>query len=220
MLVVGADVWRGQWVAVVLRDGSFEQAKIFKSIADVAAVYKSADVIGVDMPIGLVESGHRPADDCARRVVGAKLRSSVFPAPTTTMLSHETAEAANRSAAATGEVGISRQAFALKSKILEVAEVQERDRRLTEVHPEVSFAIALGEPLSWSKRSWNGRAQRLAILRKEGIALPNYLDLEAGNASVDDVMDAAIGAWSALRVAHKQAMPFPEPGHPTCTIWA
>jgi predicted RNase H-like nuclease len=100
---------------------------------------------------------------------------------------------------------LSAQSFALRKKILEVeASLEER---VFEVHPEVSFAALAGRHLQHSKRSWNGHMDRRRLLSAAGIALPD--ELRAGRAAVDDVLDAAIAAWSAGRKARGEATTLP-----------
>ena len=77
-MVIGCDVAKGTWVAVVLRDGAFARAFTATTLAEVAA--EPAAAIAVDIPIGFPESGARTADIEAARFVGPR-RSSVFPTP-------------------------------------------------------------------------------------------------------------------------------------------
>ena len=64
---------------------------------------------------------------------------------------------------------------------------------LHEVHPEVSFAAMNGQPLEHRKISWTGHITRRALLAKHGIHLPDQIG-DAGNARLDDVLDAAAAA--------------------------
>jgi predicted RNase H-like nuclease len=114
--------------------------------------------------------------------------------------------------------GISAQAFALKKQILAVQPLAERDERIWEVHPEVSFAEANEGPLEWSKTSWNGAKLRLAILQAHGITIPDDLD-ESGAAAIPDVLDAAIAAWSADRIARNVGVSLPEASPRLGAIW-
>ena len=106
--------------------------------------------------------------------------------------------------------GISTQAYALRSKILEVDAVAQSDDRIIEVHPEVSFRELAGTHLLHSKRTWNGQMERRRLLEGAGINLPDRLT-EAGSAPVDDVLDAAVCAWTAARFAAGQARSLPDP---------
>jgi predicted RNase H-like nuclease len=101
---------------------------------------------------------------------------------------------------------LSAQSFALRTKILEVEACLEE--RVFEVHPEVSFAALAGRHLPDSKRSWNGQTERRRLLATAGIAIPDQL--VAGRAASDDVLDAAVAAWSAARKAKGEAVTLPE----------
>ncbi len=219
MVVVGTDVWKRGWVAVTLRDGTVESVACHGTLADVVAAARTADVIGVDIPIGLPDPPPRAADAAARRFVGPR-GSSVFdalPAPLTAATTYREALAECR--ARYGR-GISAQAFALRRRILEAAVLAEGDARLREVHPEVSFTAMAGAVVTHAKRTWNGQMLRRRLLEHEGIEIPATLEAEAGEVPVDDVLDAAAAAWSARRIADGAAGTLPEdpePGDPV--IW-
>ncbi|HEX5813965.1 MAG TPA: DUF429 domain-containing protein, partial [Methylomirabilota bacterium] len=71
-LVAGADGCRAGWV-VVLANGSAAAVAVVPRFADVLAAAADARVIGVDMPIGLLERaapGGRECDRLARRLLG------------------------------------------------------------------------------------------------------------------------------------------------------
>ena len=197
--VVGCDVARGTWVAVVLQDGSFSGALVAGSLRAVAERCATARVIAVDIPIGLPESWPRPADLQARERVGPR-RSSVFLTPVRAAVEADDYRAAvAASEAATGK-GISRQAHGLSRMILDAEPVAAADERIHEAHPEVSFAAMAGAHLAEPKGSWNGLALRLALLREQGIELPAHAG-EAGRVRPDDLVDAAAVAWTAGRIA-------------------
>jgi predicted RNase H-like nuclease len=105
---------------------------------------------------------------------------------------------------------LSRQAWALVPKIVEAATIAKSDARVFEVHPEVSFRELAGECLAWSKKSWNGLLLRRRLLAEAGVALPDGISEVAG-AVADDVVDAAVAAWSARRIATGTARSFPDP---------
>jgi len=170
--------------------------------------FPQAAVVGVDVPIGLPEPGERRrADVNAREVVGAR-RSSVFFTPSRAALEAPTYGQARAIAPST-----SAQAWALRTAILDVDRVT--DPRVREVHPEVSFAVLAGTTLGFSKRTWNGQRERISLLKGAGITIPDHLD--AGLVSSDDVLDAAIAAWTATRIAageHVTIPADPQPGEP------
>ncbi len=218
MLVAGADVWKGRWVVVVLEDGQFTRAFVVTTIEDAVAELAEAATIGVDMPIGLPAAGERrPADLEARAFVGAR-RNSVFFTPSAELLETETAAEANVLAKEQGWPGLAAQSFALKKQILAVQPLAAADERIWEVHPEVSFAQSHGRPLEWPKSTWNGIGLRRGILEREGIVLPADLG-PGGAADVADVLDAAIAAWSATRIAAGEGRALPAGSQRIGAIW-
>jgi len=219
MRVAGADVWKGKWIVVVLDDLRFERALVALDIVSAVGELDNCVAIGVDMPIGLPAAGEtRPADVEARAFVGPR-RNSVFTTPSAKLLECASAAEANVLAKERGWPGISAQAFALKKQILAVQPLAEGDRRIWEVHPEVSFTEANGGvPLAWAKSSWNGAALRPRILEAHGITVPGDLG-PAGAVDVPDVLDASIAAWSADRIAWGTAESFPAAAERIGAIW-
>jgi predicted RNase H-like nuclease len=210
--VVGVDGYPKGWVAVSLVDGWFESARLFPEFKDVLAAYPDAAAIGVDIPIGQPALGEvRRADREAKRFVGPR-HSSVFLTPPRAALEAKTHQEA------LAHAGLSRQAFALARKILEVDEAVARaGDRVHEVHPEVSFAAMAGRPLDAPKRSWRGLMRRRKLLAGKGVELPDDL-ASVDAAAADDLLDAAVAAWSADRIARGVAKTLPKqpnPGEPT-----
>jgi predicted RNase H-like nuclease len=93
----------------------------------------------------------------------------------------------------------------MRHRILEVEELAAIDPRIFEVHPEVSFRELAGQPLA-SKRTASGAAERRLALARVGIEVP---DLPY---PLEDVLDAAVSAWSAARYARGEALSLPR-GH-------
>jgi predicted RNase H-like nuclease len=196
-LAVGVDAWRKGWVAVALVDGRFHEARPAARFEEVLEAYPDAAVIAVDIPIGAPETGVRAADRLARGFLGPRA-SSVFSTPPRSAL-----EAATYAEARALGLGVSSQAYALRRRILEVDEAARADRRVVEAHPEVSFRALAGKTLP-PKKTWAGQAERRTALAAAGIELPEDL----GPANVvppDDLLDAAVAAWSAQRVAEGRA---------------
>ncbi len=216
MRVVGVDGWSKGWVAVVLDEGSFAEAATFATIGELASHYPEAAVIGIDIPIGFAGTESRRADRAARTAIKPR-SSAVFNTLPEAVYRAETYQAAAAESRRLSGKGISTQAYALRTKVLEVAD--HADDRFHEVHPEVTFRHLAGEPIQWSKKTWNGQLLRRQLLRTAGIDLPDELP-EAGLVPVDDVLDAAACAWTAHRIAASTAQHLPkdpEPGEPV--IW-
>jgi predicted RNase H-like nuclease len=177
------------------------------SLAELVEWAEPVAAVGVDIPIGEEPGRRRRADDEARRFVGAR-RASVFAAPPVQGLRVDDYDAANRALAAAGRPRMSRQAWALVPKMREAASLAAADPRLHEVHPEVCFRHLHGAELAWPKRSWNGVTLRRSLLRSAGVELPEPLE-DVGATGVDDVLDAAVVAWSARRIALGRARTLP-----------
>jgi predicted RNase H-like nuclease len=198
-VVAGVDGCQGGWVAIVVDDGRFTASRFEATFAQLLEALADVAAVGVDIPIGLPTEGARCADRAARAFVGPR-RSSVFPAPPRAAL-----VAPTYAEARTILPSLSAQSFALRTKILEVETCLAE--RVFEVHPEVSFVALAGRHLLHSKRSWNGQLDRRRLLASAGIELPD--ELVAGQAAADDVLDAAIVAWSAARKARGEAATLP-----------
>jgi len=211
---LGVDACRAGWVGVVLDDGAAVTVHVAKTIAALVADVEMDGrlaVIGIDIPIGLPDTGRRQADVLAYQRVGPR-RSSVFMTPVRAALeagSHAAAVEVNRQRA--GE-GVSAQVYGLRSKIFEIdIWARQADRRVVEVHPEVSFAKLAGSPLPDGKRTWAGAHHRRRLLADAGVHLADDIEEAGRHAAVDDVLDAGAAAWTAARVAAGAATPLPNP---------
>jgi predicted RNase H-like nuclease len=204
---LGVDGAAGGWLAVLLVDGLFAGADLQPTLAALIDRYPDADVFAVDIPIGLPVGRMRPADDHAKRFVGGPRAASVFLTFPNTVLMAGPYEVGRDAARRLG-TGLSKQAYALRDRIGDVAGLAATDKRVVEVHPEVSFRAMKGTPLRFSKHSWSGIAERRALLASVGILLPDDLR-GGGRAAPDDVVDAAAAAWSAVRVAEGRSSTLP-----------
>lgn len=222
--VLGVDACSKGWVGLTSRgEGCFG-----RDIAElVAAACRAGEVavVGIDIPIGLPTDRPREADRLARALVGRRA-PSVFPTPVREALAATShAEASAVHLRATGK-GLSRQAYALGKKVLEVdAWARTAPMPVIEVHPELSFATMAGHPLAHPKSTWAGSEERRALLASAGVAVPSDLGVAGGMAAPDDVLDAAAVCWTAQRFATGRAVSHPETperfgdGH-EAAIWA
>jgi predicted RNase H-like nuclease len=207
--VLGVDAYRYGWAAVRLVHGEFAGVFVHPDFSELLRVHPAASVIAVDIPIGFPDHKEpRQADVAARMFVG-RAAGSVFPVPPREVLECLThAEANAMSRELTGK-GLSAQSYALRHRILEVDGLV--DGRVVEVHPEASFAALAGEHLGFSKKTWNGLMLRVTLLASVGIILPMDLG-PTGVPAPDDIVDAAVAAWTARRLAAGKAIPLP--AHP------
>ncbi|MFF0788279.1 DUF429 domain-containing protein [Streptomyces spiralis] len=210
MDVLGVDACgkRG-WVGIRLVDGAYAGSLVDVRLDALIGRAGGVRVVAVDMPLGLVERGWRAADLAARALLGER-RSSVFlVAPRAAWQETGYRAAADRCQELAGG-RLSRQAWALAPKLLEARACRLADERIHEVHPEVSFReLAGGAPLPHAKKTWRGQNLRHSLLAGAGLVLPDELG-EADRVPADDVLDAAVAAWSAHRIALGIAGRIPE----------
>jgi predicted RNase H-like nuclease len=167
-------------------------------VADIAAGRIAA--VGIDIPIGLADRDPRPCDREARRMLGAR-RSSVFPAPARGVLGATTyATACELSRRVCGKA-ISKQLFNILPKISEVDDLVSPglQAHVFEMCPELSFTLLSGSPMRSTKRTAEGRAERIAALRPAFGDVTPFVEHPPPGAAADDVLDAIVGAWTAGR---------------------
>lgn len=211
--VLGVDGCSGGWVGALLVPAGPARvltAETIGALVDLARESAAVEVVAIDIPIGLPDSGVRTADVLARKALPGK-SSSVF-----TTLSREAWTARTRDEAEeinqrTSGRGVPPYTFALRDKLVQVDDWVRNGRpgvRVVEVHPELSFAEMTGAPLLSKKRLPEGAGDRRSALAAEGMAVPPYY---AGSGfAEDDLLDAFAAAWSAARVAAGTARSLPE----------
>jgi predicted RNase H-like nuclease len=215
MRVTGVDACRRGWVAVSLdgpeRAGGTARLRVesVRTHQTLAGTLDGdgADVVGVDMPLGLLASGWREADRAARALLGPR-RSSVFAIPPRAVWEQASYAAASRRCRELTGQGFSIQAWGLRAKLLEADRYRDSGRHpLYEVHPELAFCAMAGAPLAHSKHTPDGRELRRELLRRAGISIPRG---RVPRAPVTDTLDAAAVAWSAWRIATGRAAVIPD----------
>lgn len=205
---VGVDWLKGKWLAVELHN-NIVHYNIFKNISQLCDYYENADIILIDVPIGLPENSdearNRP-DQAARDYLKVKNRkSSIFNVPFRQMVYAENKEefwALNEKLGAK----VSSQSFGIIKCIKDVDEFlnasPEWKNRLLESHPECAFqALNNGQGLEFSKHSDEGIELRTQILSKYVRNVKDLLRMTPRNAS-EDVLDALCLAITA-KVGYK-----------------
>lgn len=196
----GIDGCPGGWIAAHLVDGGITWA--FAAVADIGTLIPVGVCTGVDMPIGLLDSGLRACDAAARRELpGAASR--VFTTPPRPVLElgpdAPNADAQALSRALTGQ-GVSRQALNLAPRILALDAVLRAlpGSPVVEVHPELAFAEMSGRVLD-RKASLDGVLQRRTALRAWLPDVDAVLAARPAGVPVIDALDALAALWSAAR---------------------
>lgn len=181
MVVVGVDASKKGWIAIVLGDGKDADAHHLPTIEALQPLATDADAIAIDIPIGLPTGGPREADVLAREFLGAR-RNSVFLTPVREAIEAQTHALATQAAFARTGTGISQQAYALGTKILEVERwLPSSPCPVYEVHPEVSFAILLGAPARASKKTWGRDGRAPGCPRSRGNLVGSYRQRRGGS---------------------------------------
>ncbi len=210
MHVAGVDGCRSGWVVARLSARSptslqLEQVWVVADFASLLRQVTDIELIGVDMPIGLpaaAERGGRLCEREARARLSPRRSSCVFSAPVRAALSapdYPTALAIHRGSSSEA-IGLSKQVYFLFDKLRQVdaALTPTIQKRIREVHPELSFAAMNGGVALAPKKSPAGRAARVHLLERHGLTPP---PIPAG-AQHDDLLDALAAGWSAARLAH------------------
>jgi predicted RNase H-like nuclease len=226
MWVAGIDGCRGGWV-----EFKIELPTLITSaeLIDLPATLRNRPdglaCIAIDIPIGLLD-GSRACDKAARKLLGRPRGSSVFPVPCRAAIretNYDDATAANKQR--TGKK-LSVWTWGIVPKIKEVDDAITPDRQqwAFEVHPEVCFwALAGNRPMAHRKKIEAGVNERLDLLRLVFPDIERRLQDRPPGVGKDDLLDAALAAWSALRLHKGEARSVCEPerdekGRET-TIW-
>lgn len=196
----GIDGYRGGWIAAILEGGGMSWRTA--PVDGIRALVDADVATGVDIPIGLLDSGLRACDAVARRELpGAAPR--VFTTPPRPVLElgpdapNGDAQALSRTL--TGQ-GVSRQALNLTPRILALDALLAAlpGHRVVEVHPELSFAELAGHVLD-RKKSPKGVDQRLTALAEWIPEVGGLVESRPRGVPVDDALDALAALWSAVR---------------------
>lgn len=204
---IGVDGAPGGWVAAMIDSGGRIEIEFVESFAAVLAEAAPADVVVVDMPIGLSSDGNRPVDALVRERLGTR-RATFFPTPVRSVLDLPSWEEANLYSKHVSGKGLSKQAWNLIPKIIEVDECWDAvdAGQLREGHPETSFAEMSGAPLATKKARAEGREERLLLLQKALPADVRALIESCPKRWITDAIDALALAWTAQRVLAGEAV--------------
>ena len=208
---VGVDGCKYGWVSVGLNEDDGFDIELFFDFKQLLSHFYAAQLILVDIPIGLSEGPERRiCDGNARSLLGAPRSSSVFTTPSrqTVHLAadpHTVFQEALQKERCVSQRGLSKQAFSIAKKIAQVDSLMtERQAIATpqvrEIHPEICFwALDGGKPMQYRKKTTEGLSKRLKVLCREHpkaeeiyeSALSKFLRKDVAK---DDVVDALVAA--------------------------
>src|SRR5512137_1717256 len=129
MLVLGLDGCGDGWFVVALRGGSFDSARFLPSVTMALDAYPSADVVAIDIPIGTEPGRFRAVDAAAKKRLG-RSSSTLFETPPIEVLRQPSYQAALALCRNLTGKGLSKQAYALRQKVLEVEPIAAQDSRI------------------------------------------------------------------------------------------
>jgi predicted RNase H-like nuclease len=226
MLVAGVDGCRSGWITFKV-DLPAHATSV--EVVDLPAWLRERPpglvCVAIDIPIGLLD-GPRECDKAARKLLGRPRGSSVFPAPCRAALGAQIyAEASSINRQKTTR-GLSQQAWGIATKIKQVDDAirSECQRWVFEVHPEVCFWALVGQrPMAHGKKTKAGIAERVEVLRSLFPEIEHHLQNRPPSVGKDDLLDAAVAAWTALRAYKGEARRVCEPERDAngleTTIW-
>ncbi len=168
--MAGVDGCRGGWLAVRAGGEGSTAVHLARGFGDLVAFLTGCERVLVDMPIGLptAECPVRACDREARRRLGWPRSATVFSPPCAEAAGagdYATANRVNREV--TGR-GLSRQAYGLGSKILELEQAlatwPPEATRPVESHPELCWRALFPDRSLPSKHQADGMRERLELL--------------------------------------------------------
>ena len=174
--------------------------------------------VGIDIPVGLVASGLRAADVEGRRALGAR-SSTLYPIAPRPVVEEPDYDRAKEAALRLTGRKVSKQSHGLRRRILEVDALlrgaPSDAAPWFEVHPELSFAALAGEVLASSKATDGGLAERTRLLGGVGLVPGSGVPTSdaAPRLKRDDVLDAAVAAWTAARALVGRSLRYGEDLH-------
>ncbi|MBI5027063.1 MAG: DUF429 domain-containing protein [Nitrospirae bacterium] len=213
MIFIGADGCKAGWFTVLLTEGNEWKVNVFPDVSSLWDKYSSALVILLDVPIGLRERGpqERLCDIEARKLLGPRRASSVFPAPCRAAINAATYEEANNINKQMTEKGLSIQTWNIIPKIREVNKFllnnESARLRIREIHPEICFWALYGRhPMKHSKKTKEGFSERMQVLQSvyshtDNIishALSTYRRNEVARDDILDALSATVTASGGL----------------------
>ena len=218
-VLAGVDGCKFGWLCITkdLNSGIIK-SQIFSTAAELFNQDPQPKIFAIDIPIGLPDSGSRQCDQLARKMLGPKRGTSVFPAPIRPALKSDTrieADVINRSVDGRG---VNVFSWGLYSKINDVDHLlvgnPELSIRVFEIHPELSFmALNNNNPILEPKRDSEGESIRSVLVNNHFGS--NIFDLirqqfSSNQVSNDDINDAFAALWTGERIFYRNAKSIPE----------
>lgn len=214
-MVAGIDGCKSAWIAITQVDDGVQRSHLVTNLERFVDDHKP-DVVAIDIPIGLVETGARQCDAEARKLLGNR-KSSVFPAPILPALAAKDRQTADAISRSVHGKGVPAQAFGIYPKVKEVDDLlRERPEfqdSIYEIHPELCFyAWNSASPMVHPKKSGPGFMERIALIEAT-FGPDSFPTVRATHSRTrvadDDILDAFAALWTARRIAAGTALTCP-----------
>lgn len=202
----GVDGCQGGWFVVALLAEGPWRTSLEPDFQTLWERWKRARRILVDIPIGLQGEcdRERKCDLEARRLLGRRRSSSVFPVPCREATNASSYSEACRINEQLCGRKLSKQSWNILPKIRQVDNVLQTHpaarRKVAEIHPEVLFSVLKSkQPLYYSKRTDEGHRERFELLKKhcpaaETIVQESLAKWRRSVLARDDILDALVAA--------------------------
>jgi predicted RNase H-like nuclease len=219
MVVAGVDGCKAGWLAIQLYASGSWCVKVFRDAASLWRELGHAELILIDIPIGLPDRSTRlrRCDQEARLLLGQPRVSTVFPPPSRAALDARTyKDSCNQNLAEVGKK-LSCQSYNIAKKIKQIDELMRRDaiarQQIRETHPELCFrAFNNCHAMQYGKKTNPGFRERLRVLRRVLPRSQDIIDYALGayprrEVAKDDILDALVAAATALRPEQLVSIP-------------
>ena len=213
MKTVGIDSCPQGWFYIALNENGDYELGIDPFIYTLCEKQADANLMLIDVPIGLPEDKPRQCDQEARRLLAPERSSSVFPVPCRKAVYAKNYEEAVKTNKEELGASVSKQSWAICKRISQVDSFLTNPDHATpylrESHPEVCFwAMNSHQPLQHSKKKTEGMRERIAVLQKvwpKSAAIYNEAveEFKRKDLGRDDILDALVLAVTAM-VSHNK----------------
>ncbi len=204
IMFIGIDGCKPGWCTAVIEKDYALNFFTHKGLSEALQKYADAELILMDMPLGLKESGQqeRKCDKAARKLLNKRFKSSIFRVPVRqAIFEDEYAKASLINHALTGKK-LSKQIFYILPKIKELYGyiLNHGLNNIREASPELCFKMLAGHDLEYSKKRQSGFLERVEIIKAFDKDIECKTEkFKAFNRGLekDDILDSAILAVSA-----------------------
>ncbi len=211
MKYIGIDGCRAGWFYIAMNEDDSWKTGIFEKITEISMFLSEAQLVLIDIPIGLKgvdwAEPQRRCDKEARALLKKPRASSVFPVParaTLTASNYQQACVLNKTAV---NRRLSKQTWLIMPKIKEVDSFLQENlaaqQKVREMHPEVCFfALNNGSAMEHNKKKADGFLERKMILSQICKNTGNIIDhalqyFPRRHVAKDDILDALVGVVTA-----------------------